>query len=87
MSNFKPSLRYTSSESKRDHRNGNSKYPFIENRYKTYKELKRDIKSALENSIDNEVEVIRSRRGEWGEWFERWSIVEGKPKIIKQTWM
>ena len=87
MSNFKPFLRWTSEESYRDHKNGFRKYPFMENRYNTYKELKRNIKSALEDSIDNEVEVIRSRRGEWGEWFERWSIVQGKPKIIKQTWM
>lgn len=87
MSNFKPSLRWTSEESYRDHKNGVRKYPFMEIRYKTYKELKRNIKSALEDSVDNEVEVIRSRRGEWGEWFERWSIVGGKLKIIKQTWM
>ena len=55
--------------------------------YKTYRELKKDLRGAIEMSRDNEVTVSRSRRGEWGEWFERWSIIQGKPKITKQGWL
>ena len=87
MANFKPSIRFTTMESERDYKNGLRKYPYIENFYNTHKELKREIKKCLEESKDDLVEVLRSRRGEWGEWFERWSLVNGKPKIIKQTWM
>ena len=54
----------------------------------TYKELKKNIRSLIEeNREDNEVTVFRSRRAEWGEWFEKWAIVDGKPKITKQGWM
>ena len=41
----------------------------------------------MENSYDDEVHVSRTKRGEWGEWFETWGISNGKPTIIKQGWM
>lgn len=47
--------------------------------YPTYRELKRDLKKYLPYSY--EATVSRSRRGEWGEWFERWEMIKGKPKI------
>ena len=55
--------------------------------YDTYRQLKKDLWNAIKLSRDNEVTVSRSRRGEWGEWFEKWSIIQGKPKITKQGWM
>jgi len=56
--------------------------------YPTYKELKRNLIKHLNESYDDEVSVSRSRRGEWGEWFENWGFnAEGKPVIIKQGWM
>lgn len=55
--------------------------------FSTYRELKKNMKLLLQRSPDNEVGVSRSIRGEWGEWFERWSMVNGKPQIVKQTWM
>jgi hypothetical protein len=55
--------------------------------YKTYRELKKDIKRVLEECYENEVSVCRSRRGEWGEWFEIWGLnSQRKPFIKKQGW-
>ena len=34
-----------------------------------------------------QVYVFRSRRAEWGEWFERWEASNGKISITKQGWM
>ena len=55
--------------------------------YSTYKILKSKMSEMLEESYDDEVHVSRSRRGEWGEWFENWGMSNGKPTIIKQGWM
>jgi hypothetical protein len=33
------------------------------------------------------VTVCRSRRGEWGEWFEHWKLDDEKLSIIKYGWM
>jgi hypothetical protein len=53
----------------------------------TYEKVKQNLQRYLDNATDNTVEITRSRRGEWGEWFERWELVNGKKKIIKQTWL
>jgi len=53
----------------------------------TYAEVKSRMKEFLQDSHNNEVNVSRSRRGEWGEWFEYWSMSNGKPVINKQGWM
>lgn len=53
----------------------------------SYALVKKQMKKMLEESYDNEVTVVRERRGEWGQWFERWNLIDGKPKIIKQTWL
>jgi len=87
MSNFKPQSIFQTEESIRDYRNGYRKSRDITNVYDTYAKLRRGIKAMLNASIDDMVYVSRSRRGEWGEWFENWSLVNGKPKIIKQGWM
>ena len=69
----------------RNHRNGGSKY---ENRfYKTYRELKKDMKNLLKENIDDAgISVYRSRRGQWGEWFEIWKLDNGEPTIVKEGW-
>ena len=54
---------------------------------KSYASLKSNLKRLLDNATDYTVEITRSRRGEWGEWFERWELVDGKKKITKSTWL
>ena len=89
MSNFKPSLTYITDDSRRLYRMGERKSEVVTETYSTYKKVRSRVINCLkhESPIDNEVCVSRSRRGEWGEWFERWALVNGKPKIIKETWM
>lgn len=59
----------------------------IQLQFATYEMVKRSMKKLLNESNNNLVRVYRHRRGEWGEWFEHWSYVDGKPKIVKQGWM
>lgn len=89
MPNFKPSLTYKTEDSILLYRMGNRKRDYVYEEYPTYKKVRSRVINCLkhENPIDNEVSVSRSRRGEWGEWFETWALVGGKPKIIKQGWM
>lgn len=88
MSNFKPQLTVITNETLRESRSHwQSKSPYQTVQYKTYDELKRNIKKHLEENLEQQIPVCRSRRGEWGEWFENWSLIDGKPKIIKQGWM
>lgn len=58
----------------------------IQRQFGTYAEVKKRIKDLLKVSNDNKVCVYRHRRGEWGEYFEHWSMVNGKPAIVKQGW-
>ena len=91
MSNFKPQVRYMTTDSLHDYNVGRygvtSEY--ATKSFKTYTELKKALKDyILHNHIgDDYVVVNRSRRGEWGEWYEKWELVNGKPTIIKQGWM
>jgi hypothetical protein len=55
--------------------------------YKTYRKLKADLKRLMEEYHTKEVTVFRSRRGEWGEWFETWRLEDGKLHIEKEGWM
>ena len=90
MANFKPQVTYMTLSSKLDYQN--SRYgvrsPYKTERFNTYVELKKALKDRiLHDHIGSEpVFVSRSRRGEWGEWFEKWELVNGKPTIIKQGW-
>jgi hypothetical protein len=59
----------------------------IQLQFANYEMVKRGMKKLLNESNNNLVRVYRHRRGEWGEWFEHWSYVDGKPKIVKQGWM
>ena len=54
---------------------------------RNYKEIKRTMQSLLNNSENGIVSVLRSRRGEWGEWFEKWGLENNKPVILKHGWM
>jgi hypothetical protein len=67
-------------------------FAYIDNRrtvefmeFATYVEFKKQIKDLLKNNI-NDITVFRHRRGEWGEWFEKWELRNGKPVIYKQGW-
>jgi len=53
----------------------------------TYAELRQDVKDMLIRKKCEVVGVNRSKKGEWGEWYEEWRLVNGKPEIIRETWM
>jgi hypothetical protein len=76
MAKFKPGFWYKTRESKTNWVSFN-----------TYAELKRNLKGYLEQTTESHIAVFRSRRGEWGEWFEHWELCSnGKPRIIKEGW-
>lgn len=54
--------------------------------FETYSEIKRKMRELLKESDSNIVMVLRSKRGEWGEWFEYWTIQNNKPVIKRQGW-
>jgi len=86
--NFKPQITVITEETRRDAAYSyGKKNPHKSIQYKTYKELKKNIKRHLEENIEDTVSVSRSRRGGWGEFYEIWTLVSGKPKIVKQGWM
>jgi hypothetical protein len=91
MANFKPQVTYMTDTSLHDYRVDRYRVtsPNITKSFNTYAELKKDLKDyILDNHIgDDEVFVTRSRRGEWGEWYEKWIKVNGVPKIVKQGWL
>ncbi len=60
--------------------------------FPTYREAQKSLKKILlrggdEHGKIHSICVTRFKRGEWGEWFERWELCDGKPQIIKQGWM
>jgi hypothetical protein len=54
--------------------------------FDTYANLKKELKKYIGMSETNSVQVYRSRRGEFGEWYERWIMVDNKPKMIDSGW-
>ena len=89
MSRFKPQLTIITDETIREARN---KYPigsyYKTIQYPTYKELKKNLKKHMEENLESPLCVIRSKRGEWGEWFENWKFgANGKPYIDREGWM
>jgi len=87
MARFRPQVHYTTKESQRVYYNGTTKSMTIVVTFKTYRELIKKLPVILEDSIDVYVSVYRSKRGEFGEWFEHWQLdVDRKPVIIKQGW-
>ena len=86
--NKKPQITVITQETNRDyHNNINVKSPYKSIQYPTYKELKKNLMKHLLENLENQVAVCRSKRGEWGEWFENWTLVNGNPQIVKQGWM
>jgi len=87
MSRWKPQVSYITEKSSNDYWNNQAKSQFVTKVYKTYVELKRDLPTMCKENIDADgVSVVRTRRGQWGEWFERWKLENGKPTIIEQGW-
>lgn len=54
--------------------------------YPTYRDLLKDLKSLFERNDYKDIHVFRTRRGEWGEWFEIWKYNNGNPVIQKSGW-
>ena len=90
MAQFKPQVTYMTCESLHDWRVGRHRVssPFITKTFNTYAELKKALRDyILHNHISTDrVFVTRSRRGEWGEWFEKWELINGKPTITQKGW-
>ena len=88
MANFKPQVTVITKETVREaFTSYGKKNPYQTIRYDTYRELKKNLKKHLEENLEATICVSRSKRGEWGEWFENWQLVNGKPEIVKQGWM
>jgi len=83
-----PQLHYITKESDYAYWHGQGKSDTVVEWFKTYRELKKNLKRILDKSIDADgVCVLRSRRGEWGEWFEYWKLdVNDKPVIDRKGW-
>ena len=56
--------------------------------FDTYAELRKSMGSMMRDSIDQKLTVTRTRRGEWGQWFEvwEWNSYAKKNVITKQGW-
>jgi hypothetical protein len=88
MAKFKPEITYMTEESYQDYNQGRRKSPYKVLQYSTYAELKKDLKAILKVALKNHASVSRSRRGQWGEWYEHWQLnFENKPVILKEGWM
>jgi hypothetical protein len=86
MANFKPQVLYTTTQSINDYWDRRRQSMYIRKSYKTYRELLKDLPRVLAETNEDYISIYRSRRGEWGEWFEHWALVNGKPKMIHQGW-
>ena len=87
MGRFKPQVSYKTYDSEREYYNGIRKSKDITLEFDTYAKLKSRIKVILEFSQFGHAFVVRSRRGEWGEWFEHWYLDDnGKAYISKEGW-
>ncbi len=86
MANFKPQVSFATEDSIRQYYNNERKNRNNVNVYSTYAKLKASMGAVLKASHDECAFVVRSRRGEWGEWFEHWQMVNGKPTIVKEGW-
>ena len=92
MSKFKPQVTYMTWESRHNYQVDRIgvKSPYITEKFKTYAELKKALAiRILHEHIDEEFDVFvtRSRRGSWGEYYEKWVLVNNKARIIKKGWM
>ena len=88
MSKFKPQVTIITNETRREYSNSYRKgSPYKTIQYPTYRELVKNMKRHLEENLEANISVSRSRRGEWGEWYEIWRMVDGKAGIINEGWM
>lgn len=55
--------------------------------FPTYRELRKNLVELLKASENETITVYRTRRGEWGEWFEKWELCNNKPVLLKQGWL
>lgn len=90
MANFKPQVTYMTKSSLHDYNSERYRVtsPYKTEIFKTYAQLKKALRERIlhDHIGENPVFVSRSRRGHWGEWFEKWELVNGKPTIIKKGW-
>ena len=87
MPKFKPQITFKTDESVREYRNGMRKSENIVLVFPTYRKLKYSLKAILNKSEFGHASVVRSKRGEWGEWFEHWTLLDnGKCSIGKEGW-
>jgi hypothetical protein len=89
MANFKPQAISMTWASKRDYEleKYGVKSEFKTEIFKTYAELKKALPRILSEHIgDTPVTILRSRRGHWGVWCEKWELVNGVPTITRKFW-
>jgi hypothetical protein len=59
-------------------------------KYEHFKSYHNHLKPSLPRLFKeydvNELFVVRSKRGQWGEWCETWEMSNGKPVIVKEGW-
>jgi len=84
---FKPSARVINDSTVSDYERGKCKLAHIYVFFPTYRKLKGKMKELLEKNHEKTITVSRSRRGEWGEWYEIWELRDDKPAIVKKGWM
>ena len=90
MGKFKPQVTYMTRESLHDYNVERYRVtsPYKTERFNTYAELKKALKERIlhEHIGDEPVFVSRSRRGEWGEFYEKWELINGDPTIVNNGW-
>ena len=64
----------------------NRNYGMQWHEFPTYRELKKVLLQSIKDDVEEEITVIRFRRGEWGEWWEKWIESNGKLKKISEGW-
>lgn len=55
--------------------------------FDTYEKCISKVKQLLRDGYEKQLSISRSKRGEWGEYFENWELVNNKPTIVKEGWM
>jgi len=83
MSNFKPQFTISPNSNNCHMIDGNYE-SFV---FPTYRELKSKLKGIMKEYSVTEVCVLRSRRGEWGEWFEYWHLSGNRLTKGKAGWL
>jgi hypothetical protein len=88
MANKKPFVTYITRESYQEYINNQRRSMYISQEFDTYRELKKHLKRLCEINRDADgVSVTRTRRNEWGQWFEYWELnSKGEPYIVKEGW-